>query len=623
MDIITLDFETYYDKDISLGKLTTEEYIRHPAFEIIGVAIKLNNNKTDWLSGDVNDLKTYMVKHYNWEKAAVLAHNTMFDGAILHWALGISPRLYLDTLCMGRGLHGTEVSASLKKLAEMYEIGEKGDEVLNALGKHRTDFTQEALSRYGDYCVNDVELTYQLFGIFIKAFPKQELKVIDLTLRMFTHPVFGLDVPKLIGHSQSIKDEKEKLLSSVVELGVGKAALMSNPKFAKALEGLGVIPPTKISLRTGKETFAFAKTDEGLYALLEHDDLRVQTLVNARLGLKSTLEETRTEKLLSIGSRGTLPVPIKYYAAHTGRWGGYDKVNLQNLPSRGKNAKVLKSCITAPNNHTLIEADSAQIEARVLAWLSEQTDLIDAFKKGEDVYRKMAAVIYSKDEELITPPQRFIGKTTILGAGYGMGAVKFKDQLKTFGVDVTEEEAKRIIQIYRQTNGQITNFWREAQAALVGMYQGNAYVLPGQGILEVVPKHNAIRLPSGLLMRYENLRAEEGEKGLQLSYYTRRGWVKIYGGKVVENICQGVARCVMAEQMVEISKRYRPLLTVHDSVVCSVLNTEVDEAATFINECMQWTPKWAKGLPLSGDIQTGKNYGECVEWENPRGRLVA
>ena len=296
MDIITLDFETYYDKEISLGKLTTEEYIRHPAFEVIGVAIKVNNNKTDWLSGSVDDLKTYMANHYDWEKSAVLAHNTMFDGAILHWVLGISPHFYLDTMCMARGLHGTEVSASLKKLAELYEIGEKGDEVLNAAGKHRADFTEENLSRYGDYCVNDVELTYQLFGIFIKAFPKKELKVIDRTLRMFTHPVFELDTPKLISHSQTIKDEKEKLLSSVVELGVSKDALMSNPKFSKALEELGVTQPTKISLRTGEETFAFAKTDEGLQALLEHDDLRVQTLVNARLGLKSTLEETRTEK---------------------------------------------------------------------------------------------------------------------------------------------------------------------------------------------------------------------------------------------------------------------------------------------------------------------------------------
>ncbi len=623
MDIITIDFETYYDKDISLSKLTTEEYIRHPAFEIIGVAIKINDGKSEWLSGDVDVLKTYMANNYAWEKSAVLAHNTMFDGAILHWVLGISPYLFLDTMCMARGLHGIEVSASLKKLAEMYEIGEKGDEILNAVAKHRNDFTEEELSRYGDYCVNDVELAYQLFGIFMKAFPKKELKVIDLTLRMFTHPVLGLDTPKLIGHFQTIKDEKEKLLSSVATLGVGKDALMSNPKFAKELSSLGVEPPTKISLRTGKKTFAFAKTDEALQSLLEHDDLRVQTLVNARLGLKSTLEETRTEKFLSIGSRGALPVPIKYYAAHTGRWGGYDKVNLQNLPSRGKNAKVLKSCITAPSNHTLIEADSAQIEARVLAWLAGQTDLITAFSQGEDVYRKMAAAIYEKDEELITPQERFIGKTSILGSGYGMGAVKFQGQLKTFGVEVAEEEAKRIIRIYRQTNGQITHFWREAQAALVGMYQNEAYALSGGRVIEVVPEHNAIRLPSGLLMRYENLRAEQGDKGLQLSYYTRRGWIKIYGGKVVENICQGVARCVMSEQMLRISKKYRPLLTVHDSVICCVEDSEVDEAAAFINECMAWVPEWAAGLPLRGDVQIGKNYGECVTWENLHGRSVA
>ena len=622
MDIITIDFETYYDKNISLGKLTTEEYIRHPAFEIIGVAIKVNDDSTDWLSGSVDDLRTYMSNHYDWEKSAVLAHNTMFDGAILHWVLGISPRLYLDTMCMARSLHGVEVSASLKHLAALYEIGVKGDEILNAVAKHRNDFNEEELARYGDYCVNDVELTYELFSIFIKAFPKKELKVIDLTLRMFTHPVLGLDTPKLIGHLQSIKDEKEKLLSSVAELGVGKEILMSNPKFAKALEGLGVEPPTKISLRTGAETFAFAKSDEGFQALQEHDDLRVQTLVNARLGLKSTLEETRTEKFLSIGSRGTLPVPIKYYAAHTGRWGGYDKVNLQNLPSRGNNAKVLKSCITAPHERTLIEADSAQIEARVLAWLAGQTDLVTAFSQGEDVYRKMAAVIYAKDEELITPQERFIGKTSILGSGYGMGFLKFKDQLKTFGIDVTEEEAKRVIQVYRNANGQITNFWREAQAALVGMYQGDAYEIPGNGVIEVVPEHNAIRLPSGLLMRYENLRAEEGEKGLQLSYYTRRGLVKIYGGKVVENICQGVARCVMAEQMLRISKKYRPLLTVHDSVICCVPDREVDEAASFVTECMAWVPEWAEGLPLKGDVQVGKNYGDCTEWENPHGRLA-
>jgi len=622
MELITIDFETYYDKDISLKKLTTEEYIRHPEFEVIGMSIKVNDGETHWLSGDFNDLKEYVCRSYNWSECAVLAHNCMFDGAILHWLFGISPRVWFDTLSMSRALHGVEVSASLKNLAELYDIGEKGDEILNAAGKHRCDFTSEELARYGDYCVNDTELTYQLFNHFLFSFPKKELKVIDMTLRMFTHPMLELDIPKLTNHLESIKEEKEELVAHIKELGIDKDELMSNPKFAKALESLGVNPPTKISLRTGEETFAFAKSDEDFVALQDHEDTKVQTLVAARIGLKSTLEETRTQKFLDIASRGTLPVPIKYYAAHTGRWGGYDKINLQNLPSRGQNAKVLKSCIAAPEGYTLIESDSAQIEARVLAWLAEHQTLVTAFQKGEDVYKIMASDIYNKPVEDISPEQRFIGKTTILGAGYGMGAIKFQNQLKSFGVEVEPQEAKRIIKVYRDANNAIPALWRQAQAALVGMYQGDTYELGRPGIVNVVPEYNAIRLPSGLLMRYDNLKVEQDENGMQLVYRTRRGWNKIYGGKAIENICQGIARCIMAEQMLLIAKRYKVLLTVHDSVVCCVPNKEVDTAAYFVEECMQWVPVWAEGLPLTGDVQIGKNYGDCKEWKNPHGLLV-
>ncbi len=225
--------------------------------------------------------------------------------------------------------------------------------------------------------------------------------------------------------------------------------------------------------------------------------------------MKSTLEETRTERFIDIGIRGTLPVPIRYYAAHTGRFGGSDKINLQNLPSRGPNAKVLKACICAPKGYTLIEADSAQIEARVLAWLAGQVDLVRAFEKGEDVYKKMAATIYNKKEEDITPAERFIGKTTILGAGYGMGAAKFRDQLKGMGVEVTkidEEECKRIIRVYRSANGDISQLWRDAQNALMGMYQGERYGVGKAGVLKVLPEVNGIRLPSGLIMRYGGLK---------------------------------------------------------------------------------------------------------------------
>ena len=620
MNIITVDFETYYDKDISLRKLTTEEYVRHEQFEVIGVSVKVNNEETAWLSGPHDALKKYLHANYDWENSAVLAHNTMFDGAILSWLFDIHPRVWLDTLCMARALHGTEVGGSLAFLAEKYGLGVKGNEIVNAVGKRLTDFNEEELGRYGDYCVNDTELTYKLYKKFEKDFPVVELKIIDLTLRMFIDPVLELNVEKLKRHLDVLKDQKDDLLE---EAGIEKSELMSNPKFAKALEALGVVPPMKTSLRTGKESFAFAKSDEAFKALQEHENPKVQALVAARIGLKSTLEETRTQRFIEVASRGKMPVPIKYYAAHTGRWGGSDKINLQNLPSRGPNAKVLKSSICAPEGYSIIEADSAQIEARVLAWLSQQVDLVRAFENGEDVYKKMAGSIYGKKEEDISAAERFIGKTTILGCGYGMGAVRFKEQLQSFGVDMEQEEAARIIKIYRQTNSSITKLWRECQVALEGMRQGDAYAIGLSGVLQVVPNQNGIQLPNGLMMRYDNLKAEEGEKGLEYFYKTRRGDVRIYGGKVVENVCQAIARCIMAEQMLMISKKYRVLLTVHDSVVCSVPDKELDKAAAYVDSCMRHTPEWAKGLPVRGDVETGKNYGECTEWLNPHGPSAA
>jgi DNA polymerase I-like protein with 3'-5' exonuclease and polymerase domains len=612
VNIITVDFETYYDKDISLRKLTTEEYVRHEQFEVIGVSVKVNNEETAWLSGPHDALKKYLHANYDWENSAVLAHNTMFDGAILSWLFDIHPRVWLDTLCMARALHGTEVGGSLAFLAEKYGLGVKGNEIVNTVGKRLTDFNEEELGRYGDYCVNDTELTYKLYKKFEKDFPVVELKIIDLTLRMFIDPVLELNVEKLKRHLDILKDQKDDLLE---EAGIEKSELMSNPKFAKALEALGVVPPMKTSLRTGKESFAFAKSDEEFKALQEHDNPKVQALVAARIGLKSTLEETRTQRFIEVASRGKMPVPIRYYAAHTGRWGGSDKINLQNLPSRGPNAKVLKSSICAPEGYSIIEADSAQIEARVLAWLSQQN--------GEDVYKKMAGSIYGKKEEDISAAERFIGKTTILGCGYGMGAVRFKEQLQSFGVDIEQEEAARIIKIYRQTNSSITKLWRECQVALEGMRQGDAYAIGLSGVLQVIPNQNGIQLPNGLMMRYDNLKAEEGEKGLEYFYKTRRGDVRIYGGKVVENVCQAIARCIMAEQMLMISKKYRVLLTVHDSVVCSVPDKELDKAAAYVDSCMRHTPEWAKGLPVRGDVETGKNYGECTEWLNPHGPSAA
>tara|TARA_R110001606_G_scaffold126953_1_gene260817 strand:+ start:437 stop:2263 length:1827 start_codon:yes stop_codon:yes gene_type:complete len=607
MDFVTLDFETYYDKDYSLRKLTTEEYIRDRRFEVIGVAVKVNNRETEWISGTHKHIKTQL-QALALDEAMVLAHNTMFDGAILSWRYGIRPRAYADTLCMSRAVHGVEDSASLKALAGRYDIGTKGTEAAAAIGKYRTDFTSSELARYGAYCINDVDLAYKLFKRMAVGFPRKELKLIDLTLRMYIEPTLDLDMGLLEGHLAYTKDVKDNLLR---DANIERADLMSNPKFADILRAFDVEPPMKVSPTTGKETFAFAKSDEAFKALAEHSDVRVQAAVTARLGVKSTLEETRTQRFIDIAKRGLLPVPVRYYAAHTGRWGGDDKINLQNLPSRGPNAKALKRSIVAPDGYTIVEADSSQIEARVLAWLAEQEDLVTAFTNKEDVYKQMASRIYGVDEEDVNKDQRFVGKTTILGAGYGMGAVRFKEQLKNFGFDMDLDEARRVIDIYRNANSQIHRLWRDAQNTIATLERGDATPLGVGDLIGSVPEESALRLPSGLLLRYSELSAEQTDKGYEYSYRTRRGRTRIYGGKVVENVCQAIARCIIGEQMLEVARRYKVVLTVHDSIVCCVPDADVEEAKAYVEQCMRAVPDWAKGLPVDCEAGVGKSYGDC------------
>ena len=605
MNIITIDFETYYDKEFSLSKITTEEYVRDPRFEIIGVGVKVNDEKTRFFSGEHELLRQQLLR-YDWDNSMVVAHNAMFDMSILNWVLGIKPKAIADTLSMARAIHGTEVGNSLAKLVKHYNLGEKGDEVINALGIRRTDFPIHQMKLYAKYCVNDVDLTYDLFLTLLPMFQKTELKLIDLTIRMFTEPVMRLDVPVLEQHLVHVKKRKQALIDSTT---TDLDNLMSNQKFAKLLVDLGVEPPMKISLTTGRETLALAKSDEGFKALAEHPDERVQLLVAARLGNKTTLEETRTERLLGIASRGLIPVPLSYYAAHTGRWGGADKLNFQNLPSRGDNAGKIKRSILAPEGHVIIDCDSAQIEARVLAWFAGQTDLVEAFRDGKDVYKIMASAIYNKEVEEIEKGERFVGKTTILGAGYGMGADKFQTQLKTFGVETPLAEAKRIIDVYRETYPWIPTLWQNGNRAIEALSKGRT-VKWGNGAVTV--NKDGILMPNGMYQRYPNLKKFKDKDGKeQYIYDSRRGSVKLYGGKLTENICQGLARCIIGEQMLKIAKRYRVVLTVHDAVACVAPIEQAAEAVAYVEECMRFVPEWAEGIPLNCESGFGASYGDC------------
>jgi DNA polymerase len=627
MNLITIDFETFYDPGFSLTKISTEEYVRHKNFEVIGFAYKINDGPTKWVTGS-DDFMAQVLRSLPWKTSFVLAHNTMFDGAILSWRYDVTPKGWLDTLSMGRALHGVDAGGSLKAMAERYGVGEKGTEVSKFVGYRRYDFSEEQLAAYGQYCANDVELTHLIFHKMMRQdFPLSELKLIDLTLRMFTHPVLELDGRALEKHLEDVVAAKQAhLVGALQAIGhkdlavkqiIGneemkaevRSVLMSNPKFAEMLKTLGVEPPKKISMATGRETFAFAKSDEAFKKLLEHEDLRVQALASARIGTKSTLEETRTQRFIALSERGKFPVPLKYYAAHTGRWGGTDSVNLQNLPSRGANAGKLKKAILAPKGYVFIDADSSQIEARTLAWEAEQDDLVQAFAAGEDVYKIMASSIYHKTTEGVTAPERFVGKTTILGAGYGMGGPKFKAQLKTFGTDVTEEEAKRIITTYRAAYPKIPHLWQMSHEALRCMVRGQTMKL-ANNLLEV--DANGIKLPNGLHIHYKGLREMADEQGKrQFVYDTRAGQTKIYGGKVVENFTQAVARCIIGEQMLKIAKRYKVVLTVHDAIGIIAREAEAEEARAYVESCMRWVPSWAEGLPVNCESGMGKSYGDC------------
>jgi DNA polymerase len=629
--IITLDFETYWAQGYTLRKQTTEEYIRDKRFEIIGVGIKVDGAQTEWHTGTHEELKVSLAK-YDWANSILVCHNTMFDGAILKWILGIEPELYIDTLSMARAHHGIDVGGSLASLAIKYNLGVKGTEVINAKEKRLTDFSSSDLALYGEYCVNDVELTYALYKILIADFPHTELSLIDMTLRMFIFPVLKVDDAMLVDRLEEVKEEKQLMLSALKEKlncetdEEVRKKLASNKQFAELLVELGIKPPMKISKTTGKEAFALAKTDIGFIELSEHDDEFVQQLCAVRLGTKSTIEESRLERFIGIGERnkGYLPIPLKYYGAHTGRWSGMDSINAQNLPSRDKKKKALKNSITAEDGYVVINCDSSQIEARVLAWLAGQDDVVEQFTNNEDVYSIFASKIYDKPISKANPIERFVGKTCILGLGFGTGAAKLQHTLQTQppGAELSVEECEDIVKLYRSTNDKIISLWKDGDDVVKDLVDWEYTNFATNVVTSKTPywygeheclqiSKEGIRLPNGLYIRYPQLHLNTDEAKSYHAYKSRAGMKSIWGGALVENVVQALARIIVGEQMLLINERYKPALTVHDAAVCVVPEAELEEAEKFIVDIMSTPPLWAKGLPIACEFTSGISYGNC------------
>lgn len=601
--IVTLDFETYYDKDYSLaGKsMNTSEYVRDDRFHIHCVGIKIGNNSTQIFVGE--DVERAL-RAIDWSDKYLLAHNAAFDGFVLSHHFDIVPYAYLDTLSMSRALFGHTFKHNLASLAERCSVGRKNVEALYPT-KGLRELPDEVLEELAQYCINDVELCRKCFDFMFPYFPDGELALVDLTIKMFTVPVLKVDLRR--AHDEYAKECGMKA-AALFKTGVMAEDLVSNEKFAKLLEREGIPVPVKPSKTVAnKTTFAFAKGDLEFLDLKNISD-RAKDLIDARLTLKSTIGETRAHRLLEAGKDGmSLPVMLNYYGAHTGRWSGGNKLNLQNLPRGGE----LRKSILAPEGYRIVVVDSAQIEARTVAWLAQQADIVEQFRKNEDVYKYMASKIYNVPVDQVSKDQRFIGKTCVLGLGFGMGAQKLQLSLISGAmgpkVDISLDECRRIVDIYRNANKQIVKFWGLMEEWIQLMFAKDERELTSFPFLKV--QRGRIKLPSGLHLIYPDLQAEEVQTmgrgwtdvANNVTYLSNKGRVNLYGGLLTENVVQAVARCIVAEQMVTISEQYRVVTMTHDEIVVVAPEEEANDALDFMLTTMKTAPSWATGLPLNAE----------------------
>lgn len=662
--LVVLDFESYWDTDYTLRKMSTSEYIRDPRFKAHMVGIKIGKGKTRVVpTTKIRDI----LRTINWAAHDLLCHNTAFDGFILSHHFGVVPRTYYDTLSMARGLHSNDIGASLDEVAQFYKVGNKIPNVLDqTVGVVK--LPKPLYTATAEYCAMDVELCLLIFERMLEVYPANELKLIDMTVRMFCDPVLKVDLPRVEAELKREIEYREELMMNIVDVtqypekellktrvereltGQDRHMLMvkrvigSNERFADLLRAEGIEPPVKISpawMKKSKDersddekwSYAFAKDDQEFIQLPDDIDMlardlnlgkvadvrklaarqdRVRNLVDCRLAVKSTTNITRAERFLKAGAGGlSLPCGYAYYRAHTGRWGGNNKMNMQNLTRGGE----LRLSILAPAGHMLVVGDSGQIEARVNGWLWGQNDLMDAFRSADhwdkangvargdarDAYCRFGDLVYGREITTDDKVERFVGKVCVLGLGFQMGAAKLqitlaKGALGGLPVYFSLDRCKEIINAYRRKNHRIANGWNICASIIEDMAAGRT---GSHGPISW--EANTIWLPNGMALKYPDLKKSTGEKGWEeWSYQSKEMRKKIYGGLLCENIVQALARIIVAEQLLMVSKR-RIVMVTHDEGVLCVKKAAAETAFKELMKAMRTPLSWCPDIPLNSE----------------------
>lgn len=642
--IVAADFETFYSSDYSLRKMRMVDYLRDPRFEAIMCAVQEGGGPNEAFMG-AGAIKDRLAR-IDWSKTAMLSHNTRFDGAVARWHFGFTPALYLDTLSMARAMtHAVIGKSSLAAVADYLGLGAKGAEVVHAQGKRLRDFAPHELDAYAGYCLNDNALCRQIFDTFMAhGFPKRELRVIDLVIRMYTEPQARLDRRRLRAHRTVVRVEKCEIMARVGH--IDPAVFSSNARFSVLLQTLGVDVPMKDSPTTGMPMPALARNDREFKELCADDTQppEVQAVLAARIGAKSTIEETRTDALLNLSLRewgelgsAWMPVPLKYYGAHTGRLSGDEGYNFQNL----KRTSPLRRAIEAPPGMRVVHRDASQIEARMLAWLAGCERLLAAFREGRDVYSEFATEVYGRPITKRDKLERFVGKTCILGLGYQTGGPKLRHTLFIgnggISVPIDEHEAVRIVRRYRSAYSEIPLLWARGEF-LLALMLGESGHAAGQALQRLTPawplddmapypvvEHTAeaVWLPNGMPIAYPGLKREARTlagntiiKGFAYKgpYKTKQ----IYGGKLTENVTQALARIVVMDIAVRVQAEtgYHPFLSTHDSLDYVVPEEEASWWDGYLDREFARRPAWAPDLPLASEGGWGRTLADAEHGAN-------
>ena len=591
--LVTLDFETYYAPKYSLTTLTTMDYVAHEKFKVQGVGIKIDQEETEWY--DEHEAQA-AIHEIDWSTATLVCHNTPFDGYILTRYYEVQPQYYIDTAAMARALAPGQ-SSSLKDTAIRLfpddESMRKGDELASTKGIY--DLDPELSDTLGRYCVQDVGLTYAIYEKMCAHIPPSEMDLIDMTCRMFCEPKLIADLESLISFRDDAIATSE---AAITKSGIDRKVLSSNKQFSDYIQQvLGLITPTKLSPTTGKHIPALGKNDKA-FAQLQKMYPEHQHIWDARIAVKSRINETRAQRFIdATHNDGTISVPLRYYAAHTGRFGGTEKINMQNMPRNSP----LRLALCAPKDKLVFVADLSNIEARMLAWLADEEDLLQQFRDGDDIYSNLASKIYNRPiDKKKDPTERFVGKTAVLGLGYGMGAPKFQATLEAGAMGpsmkFSTQEAYDVVNTYRGTYPGIPMLWQKLELKLANTINP-AYDETWHGLRF---HRGKIHLPNGLALHYKNLRYERGKLTYD-SRHTETTW----GGRIAENVVQALSRIIVTDAMLRIDKDSKlgadVVLTVHDEIVIISHANNPDATMSKLITHMCTPPTWALDIPLDAE----------------------